>query len=261
VTAEEPRGDRSRGVPAIEYTIAETGPRLGPTAAAETQGTRLVGGLAKVAAVDVLESDARVQYWTFGDVAGNHDRAHIADLPVMYDLTFLDSRPIGWEAAKTHGHVHTSGHAEVYEVLEGVAGVFVQDLLPGPSATFAALIQAGPGETVVLPPRLHHASINLGDSMLVLADANARASNEMYEDLRDAGGMGYFIDIEGHAVANPAYDRVPPLRRLDARDWLESDLGPLYADLVSRPASFDWLCGEEGFWERFPQAATILGEG
>jgi glucose-6-phosphate isomerase len=179
----------------------------------------------------------------------------------MYDLTFLDSRPIGWEAAKTHGHLHTSGHAEVYEVLQGTAGVFLQDLLPGPSATFAALIEAHPGEAVVLPPRLHHASINLGTSMLVLADVNARASEETYADLRTAGGMAYFIDTTGRAVENPAYGRVPPLQRLTAEDWLASDLGPLYANLVSRPSEFDWLCSEEGFWEQFPEAAAILGKG
>ena len=41
---------------------------------------------------------------------------------------------------------------------------------------------------------------------------------------------------------------------------LESDLGPLYANLVSRPSDYDWLCSEEGFWERFPEAVGILTE-
>jgi len=249
------------------YTLTPEGPHLADSHHAEDRGFRTLGGLAPVTAVPVSESEPRVQYWTFGDVWHVDDGSMRSRLPVKYDLTFLADRPIGWESPKTHGHVHVtaakphSGFAELYEVLEGTAAVLVQDLLPGPAATFVALIVAGPGQILVVPPRLYHCSMNLGTSFAVLGDVVAREATEDYRALQVARGMAYYIDTNGEAIANPAYSDVPPLLRVDAEDWMEQSIGPLYRWMISDSADTDWLCDEEAFWSRFPEHGKLSDNG
>lgn len=244
---------------AAVYTFTADGPQLADPYCSEEQGFRTLGGLAAVTAVPVSESESTVQYWTFGDVSDGADRTARARLPVQYDLTFLADRPIGWESPKTHGHVHVSathpgaGFPELYEVLEGEAALLVQDLLPGPAATFVALIEAEPGQMVAVPPGLYHSSINRGTSMAVLADVIAREAADEYESLQAARGMAYYIDIDGEAVANPAYSEVPPLLRMRAEEWIEQSFDPLYEWVVSDGGDTGWLCDEATFWSRYPQ--------
>lgn len=225
---------------------------------AQGAGFRPLGRLAAVTAVPVASTAEEVQYWTFGDVSRVEERDARSRLPVMYDLTILSERPIGWERAKTYGHVHLSasrpgvGFAEVYEVLEGRAALLVQNLLPGPATSFVALIEAGPGELVVVPPGLHHISINMGGSPAVLADVVSREPTEDYGALEACRGMAYYIATSGDAVPNPAYDSASQLQRIDAAAWVDITLGPLYDWMTSDSADFAWLCDEHTYWERFP---------
>ena len=243
------------------YSIVRGRPRLAPRFRAR-RGSRRLGALADVTAVPVSTSSRRIQYWTFSDLSRSDDLPSAA-LPVTYDLTFLSSRPVGWERAKTHGHVHSGaegeGFAELYEVLEGHVGFLVQDLLPGPAASFAVLVEAHAGESVVIPPRLHHAAVNLGSTMLVLGDMVARRSQDDYASIRAARGMSFYVALDGSVHPNPAYAGAPSLTRVRAPDWSDAPRGPLLTRLRADPSAFDWL-SETGLFARlFPTLAASYG--
>ena len=247
------------------YSIVRGTPRLGASVQAARSGRRRLGDLADVTAIPVAPSSRQVQYWTFSHVEGLRDHTLLAGLPLVYDLTFLSPKPVGWERSKTHGHVHVGsgggGFAELYEVLEGRAGFLVQDLLPGPTASFAVLIEADAGDSVVIPPLLHHAAVNLGSTMLVLGDMVARSAQDDYGSLKEARGMAHYIATDGGARPNPAYSAVPRLTRLRAAEWSDAPRGPLYMKLLAEPSSFEWLFKTERFPDYFPQLLVRHGNG
>ncbi len=233
---------RASDLPRVRF--ARGRPRLVEGFVAQVEGRRSYGGLAAVAAVAPGRSAARIQYWTFADITRT---ASEPEGPASYDLTVVSARPMGWEVAKTHGHVHVvrdepgTSYPELYEVLSGRAGFLLQDLGTGPSSTFAALIEAGTGQVVVVPPGLHHATINLGPSPLIVGDLVCRSSDDDYTALRSAHGMAYYVGPDG-AEPNPRYKAVPPLLRLNADDWSGPLRGSLYRLLEDRSALLDWLC-------------------
>ncbi len=250
------------GAPAgpIRFEVRRGRPYLGEDLDFERQLVRRERELAPVnAAAD--SSSSRPVYWTFADVARRDDRARLTAAPVMYDLTFVSPRPLGQERPRTHGHVHGQageggvGFAEVYEVLAGRAGLLAQDLRPGPEASFVLLVEAGVGEVVVLPPGIYHATLNLGSSMLVVADLVCRSATDEYATLRAAGGMAYGINVDGQVARNPKYLRVPRLQRVSAKAWDASLEGGLYERFVRDPGDFAWLCDPAAFAARFPELA------
>jgi hypothetical protein len=151
------------------------------------------------------------------------------------------------------------GCGELYEVLEGRAGFLLQDLHDGPRTTLAVLIEAGPGELVVIPPLLHHATINLGSSTLVVADVTCRAVVDEYAAIRAARGMAYYIALDGSAVPNEAYRSWPVLERTTAQDWAATTYGPLYPALVQRPSASAWVCEPDGFAALYPELSHLVG--
>jgi oxalate decarboxylase/phosphoglucose isomerase-like protein (cupin superfamily) len=237
------------------YEVDNGRPSLRPGVKAEHIGTRRVGDLAAVTAVQAgLGDKHRIQYWTFSGVTRAHEQ-----LPpdLSYDLTFVSSEPLGWECPKTHGHAHAE--AELYEVLEGAAAFFVQDLQPGPAAEYVFLIEAEPGQCLVIPPFAQHITVNRGNSMLVVADLIARGAQHDYTQLSDAGGAAYYQHLDRDVIENPSYRRVPPLIRMSAADWSDAaNDGPIYRRLVDRPADFAWLTRANGFAYRFPMLAHRL---
>jgi glucose-6-phosphate isomerase len=222
-------------------------PTLAPGFSAEAERARRYVDLAPVAAVAPGRAGRRVQYWAFSGVAEDVHRGQLRELPLSYDVTVLSPNPMGWECCKTHGHVHASsagdlpGYPELYEVLEGKAGFLVQDLLPGPRASQVTMITASAGDTVVIPPGLHHATINLGASTLVVCDLVARSSDDDYRHLREAHGMAYFVGQQGDVVPNRRYRDLPPLVWVAAASWSRAPQGPIYQLLVDDPDALAWL--------------------
>jgi len=250
--------DARRGSSGFAVTLVRGRPRLAPGFTAEHEGKRRYVDLASVAAVPPGRAGRRVQYWTFVGVAEETHRDVMRQLPLSYDVTVMAARPMGWERAKTHGHVHVSrgvvqaGFPELYEVLVGRAGFLIQNIHPGPTSTYAVLVEATAGQVVALPPLLHHVTVNLGDGPLVVADVTCRASEDDYGRLRAAHGMAHHIGIDDRAVPNPAYQAAPSLERVTAEGWSGPSAANVYRDLVDRPASLAWLCSPEGFAARFP---------
>jgi oxalate decarboxylase/phosphoglucose isomerase-like protein (cupin superfamily) len=236
------------------YEIASGTPSLRPSVKAWQLGARRVEELSSVSAVAPAKPTSEIQYWTFAGVSRRDDR-----LPhrLSYDLTFLSADPIGWERPKTHGHAHPE--PELYEVLEGHAAFFVQDLSPGTSARFVVLIDAHPGQCVVIPPSAHHVTVNCSPSMLVVANVIARGAQHDYSQMRAARGAAYYQRVDGEVLENPSYTGAPPLTRMSAADWSDATiLSPLYRGLIERPADFAWLSHPNGFASRFTELAQRL---
>jgi oxalate decarboxylase/phosphoglucose isomerase-like protein (cupin superfamily) len=240
------------------YELTRNTPRLRAGVSAERSAVRRLGELARVTAAPVSASNRRIQYWTFSGVSAERDLSSLSQSLLSYDLTFLAPRPVAWECAKTHGHAHVdsdTGKAvpELYEVLEGRAGFLVQDLEPGPTASFAALVEAQPGETVAIPPHFHHCTLNLGTSVLAVADVVARIVRQQYAPLRAARGMAYYVHVNGEAVRNPTYLRAPPLMRFEASEWSDAASSPLYVQVRARAENLMWLVEPRDLASRFPR--------
>jgi oxalate decarboxylase/phosphoglucose isomerase-like protein (cupin superfamily) len=241
-------------------------PAVGPDVRVEDRLSRALGALAPVAATPVLATSRRIQYWMLNGMVREAD-ADVVDRGLSYDFTYMADRPIGWERPKTLGHAHSRpaagvlGFGEVCEVLEGVAGFLFQDILPGPRATFAALVTVKPGERVIMPPFLQHATINLEGDPLVFSDVISRAARPDYRTLAAAHGMAWYIDIAGEARRNPGYVEAPPLLRFSTREWggPSGDV-PLYSEYVANPKAFDWLCRPDLFPARYPALWERLRE-
>ena len=247
----------------IDVGLVRGRPVVGPGITVTERAVRPLGAMGAVTALPVPGGSRRVQYWMLNGMVRESDAGRV-DPRLCYDFTFIPDRPIGWERAKTLGHSHARppearlGFAEVIEIVEGTVGFIVQDILPGPRATYAALIVAGPGQRVVMPPFLSHASINLGGDPVVFTDVidyrvvDGRLPSD-YSRVAGAHGFAWFIDTDGRARRNPVYTEAPELQRFTALEWSGPwPDRPLYADYVTNPASLDWLLNPDLFPERFP---------
>ena len=247
----------------IEIGLSQGRPAVGPGIRIDERATRRLCAMAPVSATPVSPSARRIQYWMLNGIVREEDASRV-DPRLCYDFTYLPDRPVAWERCKTFGHSHPRpgpenlGFGEVLEVLEGTAGFLLQDLFPGPRSTYAALVTAQPGERVIFPPSLAHASVNLGSGQLVFSDIIDRRIVERqlpsdYSKVAAARGLAYHSDLEGDARPNPTYLEVPPLPRFTAEEWSgpTPDL-PLYRDYVERPDNWDWIHDPDLFPKRFP---------
>jgi glucose-6-phosphate isomerase len=247
----------------IEVGFNRDSPAIGPGIRVDQYATRTLGAMSPVTAEPAPAGSRRIQYWMVNGTVREADAAKV-DPSICYDFTYLPDRPVGWERTKTFGHSHPRpgpgriGLAEIIEVLHGTIGFIVADLLPGPRSTFAALVVGKPGDTIILPPQLSHASCQLGGGTAVFSDVIDRRMitgvlPANYEQVRAARGMAYYIDLDGNGRPNPNYLDVAPLQRFTAEEWSgpASDR-PLYRDYVEHPELFAWITDPELFPAKYP---------
>jgi oxalate decarboxylase/phosphoglucose isomerase-like protein (cupin superfamily) len=252
-------------VGATRLRLGDAGrPLSTPGLIVEERRVRRRSDLRAVADDPAAATGRTVQYWMWNGVAEVGRAAELAQRPVRFELTFLADRPLGQERPKTSGHVHVRPapgrpiYPELCQVLVGRAGFLVQDLGSGPSASYAVLVVAGPGDTVVLPPGLHHGTINLAEEPLVFADVIDRRAAAEYGSLGGAHGFAYRFLNDGTASVNPAYVDLPALERVSARDWSGPGLPSIYDAFAADPAAFPWLREPEAFAEAFPELAKRI---
>ncbi len=243
--------------PGLEIGLQDGEPTLSQRVVFNRRGQRMSEALRDVAADPQNTPEGVIQYWTMVEVSDVDDQS-VRDGEMAYSLTYIPQRPMGWEAAKTHGHIHTPGllgvpDPEVYEVLSGEGLFLMQDLREGPRSSLAIAVRAGKGDTVVLPPWLYHVSINVGRDTLVFGDVCSRHVADDYGFVKTSKGFSYYFTPEGEPRANPHYQETPELKILSAAEWSPQDIGPLYQTLRDKPEELAWLIDPDAFASRYPQ--------
>ncbi len=252
----------------LPLLLSDGGIEPGPDVLVEEDLVRRLSEMRDVVADEAGTDGSRLEYRMLNGVRRSED-AHLAGLPLRYELTAMLGRPIGWEAAKTLGHVHvrppgiSTGYPEVVEVLHGEAGFLIQDLGEGPEGPHsrrAWLVRARAGEWVVLPPDLAHVTIDLGAGPLVFSDVIDRRARGIYSAVAAAHGFAWYVAADGGLRANPAYDSPPLIEEVAALDWSGPPAAPLYRYFRDDPGRLEWLSDPDRFGQVAPTLAARLAD-
>lgn len=204
-------------------------------------------------------------YVMYRDVGTADVRRQAAAWGVRYDLTVLRPGTAGRERIKTAGHDHPlkPGEAvtypELYQVIHGQAVYLMQESRDGEDAAAGrevVLVEAGPGDVVVIPPGFGHVTVNIGSSWLVMCNWVADGFASLYEPIRRTRGAAVYVLDDGRGgwtlAPNPRY-APPAVRRVRAGDVPGLDIAsslPVYRALPEFPDRFAFLT--------FPERAAPL---
>jgi len=182
----------------------------------------------------------------------------LRSLGLGYGAVVYNHGSLGGEALRSQGHVHSApkatgvAYSEVYEFWHGRGLVYMQDQATADVAD-VIVIEAGPGDKVVIPPGWAHTTVNVGDGPMAFGAVYALEAQLLYEPLRRLQGTAHYVLADGTLEPNPRYRSVPEARRQvpheipehgigHGRPALAGELGLL--ELVSRPERYPAV------WER-----------
>lgn len=199
-------------------------------------------------------------YFMYRDMGFPAEKALWQPRSLRYDVTVIPPGLIGDEFNKTAGHYHplvpaqSVAYPEVYEVIQGVAHYLLQRPTgKGLNVDDVILVEAHPGDKVLIPPGYGHITINAGDEVLVMSNLVEATFGSVYEPFRQARGGAYYEILEdGEAVfeENEDYDDVPDLRIVAVRPRPELGLTPdrpLYVAAKENPDLFAYLVRPQDF--------------
>jgi glucose-6-phosphate isomerase len=202
------------------------------------------------------------QYWMYNGIATRDARERLAATGLRYELTLMFPRALGRERAKTLGHLHNFpegsplNYPEIIEVVHGRAFFIFQTMHTEKRiAPFCAVLEALSGDKVVIPPNLHHLTINAGDGPLLFSDVIPLATKGIYQPLADMHGAAYLFTTDNQWLKNPSYRSVGELQRWTTREYPARGLTrdkPLFRAFMEAPTRFDWLLHPEQFQTVFP---------
>lgn len=109
------------------------------------------------------------------------------DRELRYDITEIPAGKINGQYNKTKGHIHSTGHQELYEVLEGHAYFLFQN-----DKDFY-YVQATRGEYVLIPHNYYHITINVGRNTLKLGNWISDKCVSDYKYIEKMNGMCYYL--------------------------------------------------------------------
>jgi glucose-6-phosphate isomerase, archaeal len=176
----------------------------------------------------------------------------LRSLGLGYGAVVYNAGALGAEALRSQGHVHSApettgvAYSEIYEFWHGHGLVYMQDRATA-DVTDVIVVEAGPGDKVVIPPGWAHATVNLGDGPMAFGAVYALEARLLYEPLRELQGTAHYVLADGTFEANPRYRSVPPPRRKPPHEIPQHGIGrgrPALAgeigllDLVSRPERY-----------------------
>ena len=221
---------------------------------------------------EVCRGSAEVAYYMYNGVFHRDDQPLLNDVPMRYELTLIPPRLMGREFVKTFGHLHSpepkSGidYAEVCEVLVGTAHFIFQTLdVAGPAASAAFYAEAQVGQKVLLPPGFDHCTINPGPEPLLFSDVITLGVSGIYDRFRTTRGAVYLEVANGgepQFIVNPTYQDVPPLEKIELRDYPHLHLTtdePLYTAFIQgRGENWPFLSDPRRFWPTFPDLEAVF---
>jgi glucose-6-phosphate isomerase, archaeal len=217
---------------------------------------------------EACEPGDQAQYWMYNGIARVHERVRLQAAGMRYELTLMFPHAIGRERAKTLGHLHSFppnsklNYPEVCEVLCGTAYFVFQTMdTESKQASFCAVLEAHPGDKVIIPPNLHHLTINAGDEPLLFSDVIPLAVKGIYEPLMNMHGAAYLYTVNDEWIPNPAYQVVPELVQWKIRSYPELSLManmPLYRVFAEQTELLSWMLTPERFGETFPDLWRVV---
>ena len=195
------------------------------------------------------------------------DQAKIKATGLRYDLTAIEAGTFKLgndenEFFKTAGHYHPDingvNYPEVYEVLAGLGQWIIQRFSGSPEIVDQAyLIEASPGEKILIPPGFGHVTINSCNETLVIANVIGASVGHEYTAFEKLHGACYrllastrfdMVEIE----RNTRYLQIPDLAKLKPKkDWLKGYFDPLYSLLAKTPESLTFLAEPESYNPEF----------
>ena len=165
-------------------------------------------------------------YYMYRGISLPRDTEEVERAGLRYDVTVLVPGQIGTEPVKTAGHYHPPQkgtpftYPEIYEVLSGTAHYLLQRKNEQEEGRIeeVLLIEAHPGDKVLIPPGFGHITINPTSEYLAMSNWVAAEFSSDYGPIRRFGGGAYF-ELWGQKgteyIPNKNYQSVPPLRFLN----------------------------------------------
>lgn len=180
------------------------------------------------------QTGPEVLYLMYRDTGLEKDRNAIINAGLRFDITVIYPGKIGSEYVKTFGHYHPLApgqmftYPEVYQVLYGKAHFLLQKGgdITGEVEDFV-VADYGPGDILLIPPFYGHATVNPGDTPLVMANWIARNFSSVYEPIRVRKGMTYYnVEYKNQSIfmPNDSYSRHPKPRLEKPKDLDEFGL-------------------------------------
>lgn len=187
------------------------------------------------------------------DVGEEACRADLAARNLLFGAVAYAAGRLGGEPVRSQGHVHAvspscgASTAELYEIWSGRAVILMQESDgDDPGRCFA--VEAGPGETVVVPPGWAHATISADPRQALAFGAwCVRDFGFDYRGVRAHRGLAWFPCLAGDALAweaNPRYPRRRELVRKPPADYRALGLRtgvPIWRQYRERPEAVMWV--------------------
>jgi glucose-6-phosphate isomerase len=222
---------------------------------------------------DVLAPDSELTgpedaYYMYRDIGWDKDKQMFRQRNYRYDITVLRPGVIGRELLKTVGHYHplipgtNVTFPEVYEVVSGRAHYICQKI-EGKKVLEFFVVDALPGQKVVIPPGYGHITINPLNEPLVMSNVTADGFKSIYAPLEELHGAAYYELADGKWVANGDYEIAATPKWAKANEVPSFGLTesvPLYESIANNPDLFDYLVNPQKYAETFAGSLTIDGD-
>jgi len=187
------------------------------------------------------------------DVGTNDRREDLLARNLLFGVVTYAAGQLGQEPVRSQGHVHavsaSCGHStpELYEIWSGRAVILMQESDgDDPGRCFA--VEAGPGETVVVPPAWAHATISTDPAQpLTFGAWCVRDFGFDYVGVRAHGGLAWFPLLTDAGLSwqrNPRYPVERPLERKAPADYAQLGLRsgqPIWRQYLENPDSVMWV--------------------
>lgn len=112
------------------------------------------------------------------------------DYGVRYDLTLIRNGLMGPEYVRTVGHHHPRNYSELYEVVYGKAAFILQSK----DLRKMMVVIAKEGETVVIPPKFGHQTVNMGKSPLLVGNLVYKRFKSDYSVYKKKHGGAFYLN-------------------------------------------------------------------
>jgi glucose-6-phosphate isomerase len=206
-------------------------------------------------------------YYMYRDIGWDEDKRMFRRLNYRYDITVLRPGVIGHELLKTVGHNHplipgtNVTYPEVYEVVSGRAHYICQKV-EGRKVIEFFVVDALPGQKVVIPPGYGHITINPLNEPLVMSNVTADGFKSIYTPLEELHGAAFYEFEDGKWVPNKDYDiAAKPVwaKANEVPSFGLTEAIPLYESIANNPELFDYLVNPQNYAETFAKALALDG--